>query len=431
VDINVKELTTVDRTVTVTASREDLAEQFEAAYKLYRTRINLPGFRKGNIPVQVIRQRFGRDIELEEISKYLNRVFDKEIAPKHNPIGEAQLSNLTWEDDRLEAVFKIGVEPVFTLADLKKIKVSKLVHDVTDAEVEEEIRRALERAGTTEEVDGKITKEHIVVIDAQTLDAKKNPVEGQVDKDQRIDLSRESSEEFLKALKGHRKGDVVDMAVGGWRDKDRFRITVKEVLAKKPAAADEEFFKRQSNGEAATMDELRSHLKSRMQAYYDQTAGQILQQDIVEALIDAHPFDIPEVFVDQVVNAALAQHKEEHGKRLPKEFDDAAFKASRRDSSTREARWFFINRKLQETFTDIEITAEDIDAMISDMAAQYGIAPDQMKAYYAQQPSQLESLRTRIRDEKVFRKLETAVEVKDLDKEAFNKLKEKENKKRS
>ncbi len=429
-ELKVENLTKVDRKITVLANREDLSEQFEKAYKHYRSRVNLPGFRKGNIPVAVIRQRFGKEIEFEEISKYLNTVFEKEIAPEHNPVGEAQITDLEWENDKLEAVFKIGVEPDFALANLKKITVNKLVHDVPNSEVDKEITRALERAGTTEEVEQKITKDHVVVVDAQSLDDKKKPIEGQLDENQRIDLSQESAEEFLKALKGKRKGDVVDMTVGKGKEKDRFRVTVKQILAKKPAEANETFIESQSNGEAKTMDELRSYLKSRMQEYYDQTATQVFQQDAIDALIGAHKFDIPEVFLDQILKSFVEEYKQKQGKNLPKSFNEEAYKLSVREQADRESRWFFIYRKLENVFTDLEITAEDIDGMIAKIAGQYGIAPEQMKSYYAQNLSQLESLRNTIRSEKVFDKLESAVSIKELSKEAFNKIKEKEAKKR-
>jgi len=148
VDINIQELTAVDKEVIIKANREDLEPNFEKAYKKYRSQINMPGFRPGKVPVGIIKKRFGKEIEAEEINKYVQEVFEKEVVPEHEPIGESQMTDLQWEDDKLEAKFKIGAKPEFELVDLNKITVKKLVHDVTDEEVDEEINRTLQRKET-------------------------------------------------------------------------------------------------------------------------------------------------------------------------------------------------------------------------------------------------------------------------------------------
>lgn len=421
-------LNVVDKLIHVEATREDLKDQFETAYRFYRSRVNLPGFRKGQIPVDVIRQRFGRDIELEEIQKELNKVYQDQIVREHNPMGETQLTKLEWENDSLSATFKIGIAPNVKLVDLTKLKVPKLVHDVSDNEVDEEVQRALEREGTTEEVDEKITKDHVVNVDAQSLDDKKKPIEGQVDKDQTIDLSQSGAEEFLKNLKGKKAGQSVDMTVKSGKEKDRFRVTINKVLKKHPAEATEEFCKKQSGDQATTLDELKSHIRSQMQMYFDQTSDRLFQQDVIEVLLTAHEFQTPEVFQDQIVEHALKEYKEKQGDKLPDTFDEQAYRDSQKEMAEREARWVFINKALQEKYDDIEITAEDVDQELEKMATSYGLTVDQIKGFYAQNTSELESLRNKIRDEKVFAKLESELQIKEMDKDAFNKYKEKENK---
>jgi len=428
VKLTAETLNVVDKLIHVEATREDLKDQFETAYRFYRSRVNLPGFRKGQIPVDVIRQRFGRDIELEEIQKELNKVYQDQIVREHNPMGETQLTKLEWENDSLSATFKIGISPNVKLVDVTKLKVPKLVHDVSDKEVDEEVQRALEREGTTEEVDEKITKDHVVNVDAQSLDDKKKPIEGQVDKDQTIDLSQSGAEEFLKNLKGKKAGQSVDMTVKSGNEKDRFRVTINKVLKKHPAEATEEFCKKQSGDQATTLDELKSHIRSQMQMYFDQTSDRLFQQDVIEVLLTAHEFQTPEVFQDQIVEHALKEYKEKQGDKLPDTFDEQAYRDSQKEMAEREARWVFINKALQEKYDDIEITAEDVDQELEKMATSYGLTVEQIKGFYAQNTSELESLRNKIRDEKVFAKLESELQIKEMDKDAFNKYKEKENK---
>ena len=429
-DISVQELTSVDKEITIKANREDLADKFNSAYKKYQNQIQMPGFRPGRVPLSIIKKRFGKDIELEEIQKYVEETFQQKIVPEYEPVGESKMLDLEWENGELEVKFKIGAKPEFDLADLNTIEVDKMVHDVTDEEVEEEIERMLEKQGNWEEVDEKITSEHRVVVDAATLDENDEPVEGEVDEDQKIDLSDEGSKEFLDALEGKKAGDKVKMEVGEEDAKDKFEIHVKKIEKKEEAELTDEFAKEQSGGEAKNVDELKSYVKSRMQQYYDESSKEIFQQEVRKELTSAHDFEIPDVFKDQILNSYVEYLKQQMGwQDLPPDFDLEEYKNNMSDQAEEEGKWIFINQKLQEHFDDIEITPEDIDTQIATESARYGMPVDEMKNYYAQNPSLLDNLRNTIREKKVFDKLEDVVTINELSKDEFRSKREAEQEK--
>lgn len=425
-DISVEKLTSVDKEITIKADREDLAPKFDEAFKKYRGQIQMPGFRPGKVPLSIVKKRFGDEIEMEEINKYIQDVFEKEVIPEYEPIGEPEMIDLQWENDQLEVKFKIGAKPEFELKDLSEIEVETMVHDVTDKEVEEEIERTLEQQGNWEEVNGEIEEDHRVIVDAQSLDEEGNPVEGEIDEDQALNLKDEGASEFREALIGKKSGDTVDMEMGEGEEKDRFRLYVKKV--EKPHAAEltDEFAKQQSNGEAKNADEFKSFIKSRMQQYYDQTSTDLFRQEVISKLTEAHDFEIPEVFETQILNNYVEYLKQQSGNELPPDFNEEDYKDRMKDQAKEEGKWFFINEALQEKFEDIEIKPEDIDEYIAGEAAKYGVTVDQMKQYFAQNPKQLESLRTNIRENKVFEKLKDAVNIRELSKEEFREKREKE-----
>lgn len=142
-------------------------------------------------------------------------------------------------------------------------------------------------------------------------------------------------------------------------------------------------------------------------------------------LTDAHEFEVPVAFVEQVKSSYVNQLKQQMGGNLPETFDENSYRDEMTEQAVREARWYFISQKLQETFEDIEIKPEDIDEFLSIEAARYGATTDQLKGYYAQNPSMLESLRSSIREIKVFEKLQDEVKIKELDKDAYRKEQEK------
>jgi trigger factor len=431
VDISVQELTSVDKEITIKANRKDLSSKFDKAFKKYQKQIQMPGFRPGNVPIGLVKKRFGREIELEEINTYVQEVYEKEIVPEHEPVGETQMVDMKWENDELEVKFKVGAKPSFELADLSKIKVDKMVHDVTDDEVEEEINRTLERQGNWKENDGKITAESRVTVDAITLDAEGNPVEGEKDEDQKLDLRQDAAKEFRDKLVGKKAGDVVKMEIGEGEDTDRFEMHVKKVETMENAELTDEFAKEQSQGQASNVDEFRSFIKSRMQEYYDQSANDMFRNDVVDALTDAHKFEIPDVMEEQILESYVEYAKQQSGGQLPADFSFDEYKDKMRDSALREGKWAFISEKLQAKFDDIEIKPEDIDEFIAVEAVKYGATTEQLKSYYAQNPSQLESLRTNIRENKVFDKLNEVVTINELPKEDFRKKREKKNKEKA
>ncbi|WP_421773144.1 trigger factor [Gracilimonas sp.] len=423
-DISVEELTSVDKEVTLKAKREDLQEDFDKAYKKYKDQIQLPGFRPGKVPMGLVKKRFGKEIEQEEISNIIQKVFEKEVVPEYEPVGETEMVDFTWENDELEVKFKIGSKPEIDVADLSKIEVNKMVHDVTDEEVEEEVERTLEREGNWEEVDEAASEETQVLVDVVSK------THGDEDKDQRIDLRKDDASEFLEALKGKKAGDVVEMSIPHGDHEDKLEITLKKVQKMHKAELSDDIIKDQSNGEAENLDEFKSYIKSRMQQYYDQTSDDLFKNDVADALVEAHDFEVPETFVAQIQGSYVDQLKQQQGGELPDHFDAEEYKAGMKDRAVREAKWSFISQKLQETFEDIEIKPEDIDEHLAGQAAQYGMPVDQLKQYYAQQPQMLEQLRSSIREEKVFDILQDKVKTKEISKEKYREQQEKKDDKK-
>ncbi|HEX6983303.1 MAG TPA: trigger factor [Balneolaceae bacterium] len=418
-EITAKDVTSVDKEIIISAQRKDLEPKFEEAYKKYRKQINMPGFRPGKVPLNLVRKRFGDEIEQEEINKYIQEVFENEVVPEYEPVGESEMLDLSWEDDELEVTFKIGAHPEFELAELSEIKTDQLVHDVTDEEVQEEIDRQLEQEGNWEEVDGKITDASKVTVDAIHLNEEGE--EDGTDEGQVIDLRKEEFVQFKDDLTGKKAGDKVEVEVGEDDQKDSFRLVIKKVEKLHKANLTDEFAKKQSNEEAKNVDEYKSLIKSRIQNYFDQSTGDLFKNDIINALVEKHEFDVPEVFKNQVLNQYIERVKQQSGGELPGDFDIEEYKENMQDRAVRDAKWFFINEKLQEKFDDIEIKPEDIDEHLNAQAAQYGITLDQMRNLFAQNPQQLEGLRNTIREEKVFDKLKDVVNINEVDKETYQK----------
>lgn len=420
-EISVEDISSVNKEITITADREDLEPKFNEAYKKYKKQIQMPGFRQGKVPVNIIRKRFGDEIEQEEVNQYVQEVFENEVIPEYEPVGEPEMLDLTWENDKLEAKFKVGMRPEFELTDLENVTVDRMVHDVSDEEVQEELNRVLEQQGNWEEVEEPITEKSKVTVDAVHLDEEGEPIEEETDEDQVIDLRKDEFSQFQDDLLGKKAGDIVNVEVGEEDDQAGFKLIIKKVEKLHAAKLTDAFVKEQTDGEAKNVDEYKSLLKSRIQNYYDQSADDLFKNEVVDALVEEHDFEVPDVFMEQVLNQYVQRLQQQAGGQLPPDVNLDEYKDNMRDRAERDAKWFFINEKLQEKFDDIEIQPDDIDEHLAAQAAQYGVTVDQMRNMFAQNPQQLENLRNSIREEKVFDRLQDIVDINDVDKETFQK----------
>jgi trigger factor len=426
VDISLQDINSVDKEVIITANRKDLQPKFDEAYKNYKKQIAIPGFRAGKVPVNIVRQRFGEEIEKEEINDYVKEIYEEEIVPEYEPVGESEMVDLSWEDDELEAKFKIGLPPDFELTDLESIEVGLMVHDVTDDEVQEEVNRQLEEAGDWQETQKPITETSRVTANATLLDKEGEPVEGGTDENQVMDLHNEEYAAFKGDLLGKKVGDIVTIDIDE-EEGSSFKLLIKEVEERQPAKLTDAFAKEQSDGEAKNVDEFKSLLKSQLQNYYDQVAEDHFKRDLMDVLIEKHGFDVPEQMVEQLKTQYLQRVLQQSGDQILENFDFGKYEEEIGEQAIQDAKWFFIDEKLQDKFDDIEIESDDIDEHLAAQAAQYGATIDQIRNLYAENPQQLESLRNHIREEKVFEKLKDVVNINEMDKEAYQEEHEKEN----
>lgn len=420
-NITVEDISAVDKEIVVKADRKDLEPKFEKAMREYRKKINMPGFRPGQVPIGLVKKRFGKEIEAEEINQYIQEVYTKEIVPNHKPVGEPQLDDFKWENDQLEVKFKIGTQPEFELTDLENVSIDKMVHDVTEEEVDKEVENALERAAKWIETEEPVQKNSRVTIDAMAVDAKGKPVEGDVDTDKELDLSDEQNQPFRDVLTGKKIGDIVPVELGEGGDKATYHLTVKKILRQENPELNNEFVKEATSGQLDSVEKFRSQIKSQIQNYYDESADGMAKQQLMEKLIQAHDLEVPKVSIKAVQDFFVKRFREEQGENMPPDFNEVEYRENMKDKAKEESKWAFILPKLEEKYPDIEITAEDIDQELGKQAARYGLTTEMIKNFYAQSGDQMEKLRQSIRTEKLFDKLFEVVKINELDKEAYNK----------
>jgi trigger factor len=417
VNITVQDISSVDKEILVTATRQELEPRFEKALKDIRKKAQLPGFRVGQAPMGLIRKRFGKDVEGDEINNYVQDLFRDTIFPEYKPVGEPKITHLSWENDVLEVTFKVGVKPQFTLTDVSSLTIDKLVHDVADDEVEKEIEYALVRKGTWAASEDAIEPTSKITADVKPLDDHGHSTA--IEADQELDLSDEDNAQLRDFLVGKKIGDSVDVTMAHGDHSHAYNVTVKTHQKLTKAELNEDFIKEATREEASTEDEYRSFLKSRIQEYFDKTAADMLREEIADTLVKSHDFEVPESILDSVINNYFEEYKQRAKGKLPEFFDMDEFRSQSMERAVNEAKWYFIQDALLEMYPDLEITPQDADDFMAAEAARYGLTVDMIKQFYASSTEQLETLRQNLRSQKLFDKLMNEVKFNELSKEAF------------
>lgn len=418
-NIDIQETSSVDREITITATEKDLALSIDKALRKLRSTLNMPGFRPGNVPLDIVRKRFGKDVEVEEARKFVLDVYENDIVPDHKPVGETQFYEMKWENGTLEARLKIGVAPEYDIANLSSVTVDKLIHDVTDKEVADEMVRISKKEATWKECDESIRDDHRVTVDASLLNEQGELVEGATEQSQVVDLSLDSNKQLRDALIGKKLGHEVEVVLGEEGSTDKYKISIAKIEEFEAIEADAEFFKKLSNGMASTEDEFRTQLKSEIQSYYDRQSDEMFRNDVRNAVIMAHDFPVPEVVIDMVTNAFFEDYTKRMEGKIPADFNMENYRDVVRPSAIREARWSFLSEALQMEYPDLELTPKDVDDFLGSEASKYNMPVEMIKQYYATNSDQLNQLRTTIREQKLFAKLTEEVTINGVDRDTF------------
>ncbi len=291
-------------------------EAMEKAYRKNRSRLNIPGFRKGKAPRKVIEMQFGEGVFYEDAidelfpSVYSEAIKEHGVEPVDRP--EFELKTIGSGKD-LEFSVEVFVKPDVTLGQYKGVAVHKNHTEVTEDDVKAEIERARERASRYIDIDGRAAKlDDQVTIDYEgECDGEK--FEGGSAKDYRLVLgSGNFIPGFEDQLVGAEVGSTVDVNVTFPEDyhaenlrgkKATFKVTVKAIQEKDVPALDDEFAKDVS--EFDTLEEYKKDLTEKMTKSAQQRDDYAFENDVIEKVTENATVDIPAAMVEERIDERI------------------------------------------------------------------------------------------------------------------------------
>jgi len=406
----------------------DLAHEINEAIRRQRVRTTMKGFRPGKVPTTMVKKMYGKALAYGVAEDRVQSAFRTEVLEgdtKYDVLGQPTITELDYEyEGDLRAVVSFGIRPTVELGDVSKVKISKLVHEISDEDVDKEIENLLAQHADLTPDEGPAKKDSYVVVDMQRLDGKKgDPIEGEKQENVPFLLSDENlMPELRKAVTGMKIDATKEVKLPGPKDEDDryYAVTLKEVKIRELPELDDDMVKKVTNEQVETADELKTQIREQLVQGWEQRSREYFQSDAIEKLIDLHEFDVPNSVIEMYLDAYINDIKSQNNNELPEGFDEKGYRERRRNDAENQARWMFIRDAILAE-QNLEVTDEDRDEHFDKMAAQGGFTGDMMKSYYQSMPQLMDQMDQGILSSKVFGWLEGQMKVTEKDKDAYEK----------
>ncbi|WP_149274780.1 trigger factor [Pareuzebyella sediminis] len=312
-NITKEQIDDLNAVVKVAITKDDYQDKVESILKDYRKQANIPGFRKGHVPMGLIKKQYGKAVLVDEVNKLLQDNLNKYLTEEKldvlgNPLPKQQ-DNFDWDKEELAFEFELGLAPDFEvpLQTKKPITHYKIVAD--EKMVNEQVERIQKQYG-------KLVSKDEISGHEEVTGTFKNETE-EVDNKATLELDKIESKQALKDLKGKKVGDTVHLNSKGLFKEDyllssvlgisqdkaenldiEVDFTIEEINERQPANLDQELFdKLFGKDEVSSEKELKERIKEDSEKQFEQQSDQKLLNDITEYFIDTTKFELPTDFL--------------------------------------------------------------------------------------------------------------------------------------
>ncbi|WP_435261673.1 trigger factor [Tenacibaculum sp. nBUS_03] len=298
---------------------DDYNEKVTKILNDYRKTANIPGFRKGNVPMGMVKKQYGKSVMIDEVNKLLQESLNKFLVEEKldilgNPLPKVN-ENFSWDSEQFSFEFELGLAPEFEV-DLKSKKVKQYTIVATDELIEKEVENIQNRYGNV--ITQEVAEEHSNVTGTFVNEDK------EINKKATFLVNDLKGKKNEKKLIGTKVGDVVELEtkklfaddhkleqiLGVSHDEAHdlditVQFTVEEINITEKAELDQELFEKLfADGSVKTVTELKAKIKEDAEKQFQQQADQQLLNSVTESLVENTKFDLPKEFLQKWLQTA-------------------------------------------------------------------------------------------------------------------------------
>ena len=402
-----------ERELEVEVPAERIDSEVATAFRRYRKRLEIPGFRKGKVPMKVIESRYGPSIRHEVVSRMLPDLVQE--AAQSADIVPASTPTITLSDHEpgKPLTFKATMDiwPQIDVENYERLAVSRMTHEVSDEEVDRELEKLRERNATEMSVERPLEKGDVLVADLQGLNEDGVALIGDRYEERYFLIGSDDapSPEFEEALIGIGPGeerrvdfsyreDLPNKELAG--QKRSFNVTVREIRERTLPVLDDEFAK-DLGDQFDGLEGLRQYLRRQLQETWDSLARRKERSDLVDGLIRGNPFDLP----DRLVESYIERVKEERDADGDGDEDPPEITGEERISVIRSLKTSLLLDGLRKKLNP-EVTEEETTEFFERRAQQLGFQAADLK-----RSPRADDIRRELENEKIFEYLGERAEI--------------------
>jgi len=373
----------------------------------------IPGFRPGHAPRSVVWSRFRDDIRNEVVQSLVPKFFENAVKEqKWSVVGQPHFQDLKFEEDNpLTCKVSFEVYPEIELQPYKELEAEEETPQVTEADVDQALEEVREHAATFEVVsDRPAAEDDYLTVGYKGYDVEapaSPPVEA---RDVSLQLGGKGTvAAFRENLQGSRAGEIREFEVTypePYPQKSlagktfRYRVEVQSIKHKVIPAADDELAK--SVSEFATLEELRSKLRSDLGERARRRGEMAVKEKLVQQLLHLHPFPVPDIMVeaqlDRKLQRMMAQLISQRIDPRQAQVDWRKLREDSRPEAEKEVRASLLLSKIAEA-EKLEVSEEEVDDLIREMAQETREPPATLKTRLTRE-GELDSIKSTRRNQK-------------------------------
>lgn len=424
--------------LTATISKEDVAAEYKSSIAKYAKTIQIPGFRKGHVPVSVLEQKYGEALRSEIIGdlidKTLNDILQEDDAKDYRPLPYAQPrlegDKMPELDTSKDFTFTVtyDVFPDVKVTNFSGITIKEPVVEIGDKEIQDELKAIQERnSSVIDKKDGDpVAKGDIVTIDYSELDDSGNIIEGS--KREGFVFTVGSGENIYKIddeIVGTKKDETKQITkTYDKKDSDpdlagktkKISVTVKAVKERLLPELDDDLAQ-DVNEKYKTLDDLKKDIAHNMETAKNRKIAELKSQELLNQLVEKNPFDLPRSMVN-AENEARWSMLAQQFKTTPEQLEKMILSSGQSKESMLE-QWVGNTEKMLKSRIivdillrdrNISVTPEEIDAEYAKIAEENGLTLDEVKEHYKDLKAK-EYLVDETKENKLFEELYKEVKV--------------------
>jgi trigger factor len=404
---NLKEINSYTRQLDVTITWNLIEKDYQVEFNRARSRYSMPGFRKGKVPVTIVKKNLGLSIDANFAENSINTYYRKALDELQiTPINKASIDNLNFKEGLdLSFTAHFEVHPEVNLPKFKKkFKIKVVRYLPEDVDVEQALTNYQEQHAMIKTVESGAKSGNFIQGDFQIIDKSGLPVSGSKLEDQYIRLGfgmfKETAE---KVFLGAKEGDEVEVTIQGKDKPLNYQVKVNRVEEQILPELDNELAKT-INANFNTLEELKIQVKDDLQASLDKDHKELIRKEIINYFIDNSKVDAPE----SMVSIYLNQIKEDLIKQN-QQFEEKELKENYKSHAEWNIKWYLIKDQIIKEEA-IDVTDEEMKSKIDEMIIQNKENEDKIRAFIKESKNK-QNLYNEILNDKLFDHLSDYVKV--------------------